>query len=132
MNNFIHKYIFCAGKFYYSNLWVNYSHYSNSFLKFSQGHSLPLALTAALSSLHSSFVRVNRVLRTRRVCVLVNVQFYLNDLVFVLLIMLVNSVYRGLKTSIFHSAKLRKNGYLCNSRFVKVVKRASFSLSGNR
>ena len=32
MNNFIHKYIFCAGKIYYSNLWTNYSHYSNSFL----------------------------------------------------------------------------------------------------
>ena len=58
MNNFIHKYIFCAGKIYYSNLWVNYSHYSNSFPKFPQGHSLPLALTAALSSLHSSFVKV--------------------------------------------------------------------------
>ena len=39
--------------------------------------------------------------------------------------MLVNSVVRGLKTSIFHVTKLLKNGYLCNSRFVKVVKRTS-------
>ena len=87
--------------------------------------AIRLALTAALSSLHSSFVRVNRVLRTRRVCVLVNVKFYHNDLVFVLLIMLVNSVYRGLNSSIFHIAKVQQNGYLCNSRFVKVVKRTS-------
>ena len=30
-----------------------------------------------------------------------------------------------IEASIFHIAKVQQNGYLCNSRFVKVVKRTS-------